>query len=86
MVPVTWTKVPQIMGSQAVLMAQIAYMEGIPGEFITKPSNDTEMVFKLLCGDLERFGHKQVHTCWPFFQWPSCRLSVWSVDGISWSF
>lgn len=61
MVPVTWTKVPQIMGSQAVLMAQIAYMEGIPGEFITKPSN-TEMVFKLLCGDLERFGRKQVYT------------------------
>lgn len=42
-------------------MAQLAYMEGIPGEFITKASNDTEMVFKLLCGDLERFGRKQVH-------------------------
>lgn len=62
MVPVTWTKVPQIIGSQAVLMAQLAYMEGIPGEFITKASNDTEMVFKLLCGDLECFGCKQVHT------------------------
>lgn len=61
MVPVTWTEVPQIMGSQAVLMAQLAYLEGIPGEFITKASNDTEMIFKLLYGDLERFGHKQVH-------------------------
>lgn len=60
-VPVTWTEVPQIMGSQAVLMAQLAYTEGIPGEFITKASNDTDMFFKLLCGDLEFFGHKQVH-------------------------
>lgn len=62
MVPVMWTKVPQIMGSQAVLAAQLAYMENIPREFITKASNNTEVVFELLCGDLECFGCKQVHT------------------------
>lgn len=38
------TKDPQIMGSQDVLMAQLAGMEDVPGEFITKASISREVV------------------------------------------
>jgi hypothetical protein len=44
------------MGSQDMLMAQLAHMEDVHGEFITKASNSKEVVFILICRDLECFG------------------------------
>lgn len=44
------------MGSQDVLMAQLAHMEDVPGEFIKKASNSKEVLFILVYRDLECFG------------------------------